>query len=145
MGSIKINVDEKILEKGPLAVIECYQRIPCNPCETSCPNKAIFIGEDISEIPKIDYDKCTGCGICMRNCPGLAIFIVNGKENTITLPYEFLPLPKEGEIVKGVDRNGKEVCEAKVVKVLKFPDKKNLITIKVPKSELMNVRHIKLI
>lgn len=28
-------------KKGGLVVIECPQRIPCNPCATSCPSGAV--------------------------------------------------------------------------------------------------------
>ena len=67
----------------PKAIIECYQQIPCNPCETSCPTHAITIGEDINQIPIIDFDKCTGCSICARVCPGLAISIVMIKDSKV--------------------------------------------------------------
>jgi len=30
-------------DKGAVAVIECIQDIPCNPCETSCRFKAIIV------------------------------------------------------------------------------------------------------
>ena len=56
--------------KGPVAMAECFQKIPCNPCAASCPVKAIHIGEDINECPTIDFDLCTGCGTCLTKCPG---------------------------------------------------------------------------
>ena len=31
------------IRKGPVAVIECYEEIPCDPCRTSCPKKAITL------------------------------------------------------------------------------------------------------
>ena len=64
-------------EKGPVAVIECIQEIPCNPCEAACRFGAIQIGDPITNLPKLIENKCTGCGICVANCPGLAIFIIN--------------------------------------------------------------------
>jgi Pyruvate/2-oxoacid:ferredoxin oxidoreductase delta subunit len=77
------------------AITECYEEIPCNPCATSCPFDAIHIGEDINTKPVVDFDLCTGCGICVYSCPGLAIVtvqIVNDKAR-FKLPYEFRPLP----------------------------------------------------
>ena len=65
----------------PKAIIECYQEIPCNPCSTSCPVGAITIGEDINQIPIIDFDRCTGCGMCVYSCPGLAIMVASIKED----------------------------------------------------------------
>ena len=42
---------EERRKAGPYVVYECYQKIPCNPCEKSCPFKAVTIGEDINNIP----------------------------------------------------------------------------------------------
>ena len=50
-------------KKGGLVVIECPQRIPCNPCGTSCPSGAVVPFKDINDTPAIDYEKCTGCGM----------------------------------------------------------------------------------
>ncbi len=97
------------LQKGPCAVIECFQKIPCNPCATSCPFGAIERGNDINELPVINWDICTGCGICVVNCPGLAIFVVDLSQPdkaVVKLPYEFLPLPKVGETVTAIRRDG---------------------------------------
>ena len=63
-------------ERGPVAVIECVQQIPCNPCEKACPFGAIEVGPDITNLPRLDLDKCRGCGICLSKCPGLAIFLL---------------------------------------------------------------------
>ena len=68
---------EERMRKGPVAVCECLQRIPCNPCESSCPFHAITIGEDISNLPELDADKCVGCGSCITHCSGLALCWIN--------------------------------------------------------------------
>ena len=105
---VKSRFPRKEVLVRPKAIIECYQEIPCNPCETSCPFDAIHIGSDINQIPVVDFDKCTGCGICAKVCPGLAIMIAmikNGKAY-FKIPYEQLPLPKVGEKWYGVNRNG---------------------------------------
>lgn len=136
------------LEQGAVAVIECAQEIPCNPCEEACPVGAIQVGEPITNLPVLVADKCTGCGLCVPVCPGLAIFVVDmtysDQEATVRLPYEFLPLPKRGETVTALDREGRAVCSASVVRVQnpkKF-DHTPVITIAVPKDEAMNVRNI---
>ncbi len=91
---------EERLKKGPVVIVECFQEIPCNPCETSCPRKAIVVGDNINDLPKVDHDKCNGCTICVSRCPGLAIFVIDATysetESAITMPYEFLPLPEKG-------------------------------------------------
>ena len=54
--------DER-LARGPIAVFECAQEIPCNPCESACKQGYIEIGEDITRLPVLD-ERCTGCGLC---------------------------------------------------------------------------------
>jgi Fe-S-cluster-containing hydrogenase component 2 len=101
--------------------------------------------KNINAVPKIDYDKCTGCKQCVGICPGLAIFVVKFKGNKalITLPYEFLPIPKIGETVTALDRAGKSMGKAKVVKVKKS-NKTTVVTIEVDKRVVMEVRNIRL-
>ena len=60
-----ITPPREVLEKGPVAVIECFQKIPCNPCYTACKFDAIKPFEDINDRPVIDFDKCTACGQCV--------------------------------------------------------------------------------
>lgn len=137
------------INKGPLAIIECYREIPCNPCETACRFDAIKIGEDINKIPLLNYDNCTGCAICLNKCPGLAIIIVDGSKSDSTLevkiPYEFLPLPREGQIVKGLDREGNYITDVKVLKILnpKSFDRTPVITIEVDRKFLYEIRNIR--
>ena len=130
---------ESILTK-PKAIIECYHEIPCNPCATSCPFDAITIGENINNIPRIDYEKCTGCGVCVFSCPGLAIMVSQIKEDKaiFKIPYEQLPLPKENEIWDGINRFGKTICKAKIIKILnnKATDRTAVITVSVPIKHL---------
>ena len=107
-------------ERGPVAIIECIQSIPCDPCAYACKFGAIE-KKTVSEPPKVNYDRCTGCGECVSECPGLAIFVVNmnfsGDEAAIIMPYEFLPLPRKGEVYQALDREGKVVGEAKIIAV----------------------------
>ncbi len=147
----KVMPSKERLKKGPVAVIECFQRIPCNPCYTSCKVGAIKeLVEDINDIPELDEDKCIGCGLCVSKCPGLAIFIVDETyskdEAKIMLPYEFLPLPEEGQIVDALNREGKVVGKARVLQVKngKYEDKTPVISIAVPKRLSMEVRNIRL-
>ena len=74
---IRDSPSEERLQKGPVAILECFQKIPCAPCVKACPQGAITIGEDINEIPTFNADKCIGCGQCIVNCPGQAIFVVD--------------------------------------------------------------------
>lgn len=139
---------EARLNQGPVAVIECLEEIPCNPCETVCPKKSITVGEPITNLPKIN-DICTGCGKCVVVCPGLAIFIVDRTysetEAAITVPYELFPLPNKGDKIIGLNRQGGPVCEGTVLKVNsnKNFNRTNLVTIAVPKKCSYEVRFFK--
>ncbi|MDI6841133.1 MAG: 4Fe-4S binding protein [bacterium] len=100
----KVMPSEERLERGACVIVECFERIPCNPCAEACPQGAIRIEGNINNLPDVDYEKCNGCGMCISSCPGLAIFVVhknyNQNNGLVMLPYEFLPLPKKGDIVK---------------------------------------------
>jgi Fe-S-cluster-containing hydrogenase component 2 len=134
---------------GPVAVIECIQDIPCNPCEAACPFHAIRVGQPITSLPVLAVDKCIGCGACITQCPGLAIFIVDasrpGDIGTVQLPYEYCPRPQAGEVVTGLDRSGKAVADVKVVKTTVSPkaDRTVVVTIEAPKSSLNMIRGIR--
>ena len=130
---------------GPYAIIECFQEIPCNPCTISCPFDAILPMEDINDLPELVPDLCTGCGICAGVCPGLAIFIVDESlgdgRATISIPYEFSPLPAKGDRVSAVDRAGMHVTEATVTRVLGGKRKGTpLVTLSVPLDQVHRIR-----
>lgn len=127
------------VSKGFHPVIECTQNIPCNPCQTVCPQHCISVDGSISHIPNATGGtRCTGCGLCVSICSGQAIFLVNPNYapgfSAIKLPYEFLPLPAKGETGEGVDRSGAAVCRATVVDVqnIRAYDHTAVLTIQVP-------------
>lgn len=139
---------EERLNKGPVVTIECVQKIPCNPCEGSCPFNAIEIGSSITELPKLLEDKCVGCGLCIPKCPGLAIFKLhkNFTDTTslVEFPYEYLPLPEKGAEVPTGNRFGEHIGSGRV-KDIKNPAKNDgttLVTLEIPKEQLMDVRTI---
>lgn len=135
------------LTQGPVAIAECYQNIPCDPCYHSCKQGAIQEFTDINERPQVDFEKCNGCGTCMSRCPGLAIFVVDAtyseNEALVKIPYEFLPLPEAGETVTAINRAGQAVGEAKVIRVqnTKVQDRTAIVWLAVPKELMMEVRH----
>ena len=133
---------KKQLKKG-VAILECIQEIPCNPCVDCCPVDAISM-KDINAPPVVDYDKCISCGKCVGICPGLAIFVVkikNGK-TLITLPYEFLPVPQVGDNVEGLNREGKPIDKAIVRRVIK-KGKTMIITVEADEKFAMDLRNIR--
>lgn len=140
---------EERMKRGRVAVIECVQEIPCNPCEGTCPFGAIKIGNPITNLPHLDEDKCTGCGTCVAMCPGQAIFLVNAAysetEGEVSFPFEYLPVPKIGDEVDAVNRGGEVVCKGRVTSVKNPVAYKNtcVVTIAVPKEYINEVRSIK--
>ena len=135
---------------GVHPVMECTQNIPCNPCQDACKKGCISIGSNITSLPiVVDGSECINCGMCVASCSGQAIFLVDEDcgdgTATVTLPYEFLPLPEAGTKGKGLGRDGKAICDAEVVAVKsnKVFDKTNLLTIRVPKEYAMKARFFK--
>jgi len=141
-------VSEKRKEENAYVVIECPEKIPCDPCVDACPNDAISMPGSIIELPQIDYDKCTGCLVCIPRCPGLAIFVVDETpedHSIVYIPYEFLPRPKKGDTAKGLDHDGNERCEVTIVKVVdakKF-DRCAIVGFSVPKELAREIRAIR--
>ncbi|MCR4842427.1 MAG: FAD-dependent oxidoreductase [Eubacterium sp.] len=136
-----------VKKPGIHPVVECTQNIPCNPCRDACPKGCIKIEGNITHLPEISDDvECTGCGMCVASCSGQAIFLVNEDIGdgfaSVTIPYEFTPIPEEGTVGFGLDRSGEKVCEATVmsVKSVKAFDHTNLLTMKVPKEYVMKAR-----
>lgn len=139
-----------VKKKGLHPVIECTQNIPCNPCQTACKFNCIKVGDNITSLPVVDMKSvCKNCGMCVASCSGQAIFLVDEDYEegyaTVTLPYEFLPLPQKGDKGVALDRSGSEVCEAEVIEARTSQafDHTNLLTIKVPVDKAMTARFYK--
>ena len=126
-------------QKGVHPVIECTQNIPCNPCQDACRKNCIKIGSCITALPVVAQNcGCSGCGMCVASCSGQAIFLVNEDfepgYTSITIPYEFLPVPEKGTVGKALSRSGDVLCDAEIVGVRTAAafDHTYLLTMKVP-------------
>ena len=126
---------ENQLRKG-VAIIECVQEIPCNPCTTVCPTGSIVIKEkDIMGIPSYEGE-CIGCNKCVLICPGLAITLVDyrkdEKNTLVTVPYEISNIKVNvGDLVDAVDMDGNFVDKLEIVHI---NDKQN------PKTHLVKLK-----
>lgn len=146
----KVFPSDERLNKGPVAIIECFQNIPCNPCYTACSRNAIKQFKDINDLPNINHQECNGCGLCISKCPGLAIMVLDMEfsdtEALIKIPYEFLPLPNKQDIVMGLDREGSYVCDVRVENVLntKSLDRTPIISVVVKKEFAKIIRNIRM-
>jgi len=136
---------EERLRKGPVAILECPEEIPCNICVDACPAKAIEM-DGICGIPRVRWDRCIGCATCVAMCPGLAAFVVDlsraheGRAY-VYLPHEFLPRPQPGDVVKLLDRSGQIVGEGRVVEVREW-NRTLVVKVEVPPDLAMEVRAI---
>lgn len=146
----KVFPSDERLNKGSVAIIECFQNIPCNPCYTACSRNAIKQFKDINDLPNINHQECNGCGLCISKCPGLAIMVLDmefsATEALIKIPYEFLPLPNKQDIVMGLDREGNYVCDVRVENVLntKSLDRTPIISVVVKKEFAKIIRNIRM-
>lgn len=107
---------EEIVKQKRVALIECVEEIPCNPCAVVCRVDAIQ-KEGLCALGTVDWDKCTGCTLCVAVCPGLCIYLQSIKDGKgyVTMPYELLPAPKVGMKVQLMDRSGAVVGEGNIV------------------------------
>ena len=137
---------EERMNKGAVAVIECNQCIPCNPCENACKKKAISVGFPITNLPKIEEDLCVGCGICVAACPGQSIRIIDksGELAKVAFPYEYLPLPVIGDLVDVRNRAGEIVGKGKIARIdsPKMYDHTNVVWVEVDKTLAKEVHSI---
>jgi Fe-S-cluster-containing hydrogenase component 2 len=137
------------LRGGPVAIIECVEEIPCNPCVEICPQEAISMPGGLNKLPRLNWEKCNGCGVCVSGCPGLAIFMVDLAEERerakVALPYEFIPLPEKGDKVMALDREGNELGPVDVIRVQKGKrlDRTPIVTIAVPREWALVARSIR--
>lgn len=137
---------EDILTKKFVPFVECVENIPCNPCAHFCPTRCI-VKDSITDIPKVYWDRCNGCLKCVAVCPGLAIFLGKIEKDyaKLFLPHEMLPIPRKGEKVLALDREGKDVGTAEVFSVTKYPDRTYVVGIILEKKFIWNVRAIRVV
>lgn len=137
---------ERLPKKGKVAIIECVEDIPCDPCVTACPSHAIVM-DTLIGVPVLAAEKCGGCGACIAECPGLAIFVVDfdyaPDKAVVMLPFEFVPLPKKGEEVYVLDREGTTCGKGHILRVTTYKNKTSVISVVVPKDLAMQVRNVR--
>ena len=108
---------EDVIAEKRVAVFECTEEIPCNPCAYVCKVNAIT-KDSLSSPGVVNWEKCSGCTACVVVCPGLAIFMqqIRDGKGYVTIPYELLPTPEVGDRVELMDRSGTVVGEGIIVK-----------------------------
>ncbi len=145
----QVTPSEERLRRGPVAIFECFERIPCDPCQHACPTGAVQPFEDLNDLPRVDHQLCTGCGRCIQACPGLAVFVVQEDLDEcsalVGLPYEYCPLPAPGDVVTLLDRQGRAVGQGRIKKVVRPGNRGEtpVVWVIVPRGLAMTVRHIR--
>jgi Fe-S-cluster-containing hydrogenase component 2/bacterioferritin-associated ferredoxin len=135
---------------GAVAVVDCREEIPCNPCEDACRKGAIVVGDDICTPPSWDPEICDGCGRCVSICPGMAVFLLDrsmgGGTARVTVPYEM-----PGDIAAAgeawvVDGKGNPLGKGKIVETAKMGkrDRTVLVTLEVPEDWALKVRGVRI-
>ncbi|RLB64816.1 MAG: hypothetical protein DRI90_03705 [Deltaproteobacteria bacterium] len=128
-------------------VIRCVQEIPCDPCEASCPEGLITIGDSIMNLPHYD-GVCLGCGECVSVCPGLAINLVfndydpSGEHSLLMLPFECsVDTVPPGAEIDTVDMDGEPVGKGRVIALRERPeqDRRVLLLVEVPAADKLKV------
>jgi ferredoxin len=134
---------------GTVAVVDCREEIPCNPCEEACRRGAIVVGEDICAPPRYDPDSCDGCGRCVALCPGMAVFLLDrsggdGKAH-ITVAYEMREDMKVGAEAWAMDGEGKPLGRGKIIRATNMGGKGGtaLVTLEVPEVWALKVRGVR--
>ena len=122
---------ERMMSKG-FVQIDCLYGFACNPCAFACKYGAI-VKSSTSTVPRIDFDKCTGCMRCVYQCPGLAIFGYELNKNWLFLPIEYKA--EEGSQVFLVNNNGEKVGEGIIEKITKNSNKTNVARVKATTIE----------
>ena len=147
---IKVAPSDVRFSKGAVAVVECFQEIPCDPCVKACKRGAISMPGGVNGLLVVEFDLCNGCGLCISMCPGLAIFVVDKTYSDefalIKLPYEYVPVPEAGQYVAGLNRAGEKMGDFEVVKVISG-GRKNMtytISLAVPHELAMEIRDIQI-
>lgn len=147
-GAVEPPEDLWATKKGGLVLVECPQRIPCDPCHTHCPTAAIRPFRDINDVPQVDHSLCTGCGLCVAACPGLACFVADLSHAPdvalMKLPCEMLPVPGRGDVVSLLDRVGEKRGSGRVIRVVQpLKDRTLVVHVEVPKNLVGEVRAIR--
>lgn len=81
--------------KGANQLLSGYKKCPyaclgLGDCALVCPENAISYDEE-KDIVVIDWDRCSGCGLCAKECPKVLIEMVSAKTK-IVLACSYLPL-----------------------------------------------------
>lgn len=128
--------------RGVFPVFHCAQEIPCNPCLTICPQRAIRIeGDELMGLPEFHGEDCVACEKCVAICPGLAVTLVDFRSDpespVVTIPYEFNAATiKAGDLVTVLDTEGAVLGQVPVIKIRepKFADRALLVKVKAPQG-----------
>jgi ferredoxin len=112
------SVPRTFARQKPVASLECLEPVPCRACADACPESAIEVAE-LTSLPKLLADKCTGCGACVAACPaGAAVMARELPDNQKTryfLPDDTKEIWKQGRSVELINRRGDRLGSGRVI------------------------------
>ena len=151
---------QKAHQTRMVAALECFEDIPCNVCQNSCPENAIEIGRVPRFSPSgqgpsdrlLSESRCTGCGICVAACPSGATLMLQEKEgrsvSNVVLPWRGLRPWEVGEFATLLNRRGESLGTGRVVSLPQLPqgvtsEDVQLVELEVPVHVLWDARGLK--
>ncbi len=139
-----VGIPKQIQRKRFVAALECIEDIPCNLCETACPDSAIRINRRAVPATFLIESSCTACGKCLKACPAQAAVMLHEPLDAASSKIVFSCRSGEryhaGELVKLVNRKGESLGSARVIE--HFKDDIELVQVEVPAHLVWQARGI---
>jgi ferredoxin len=126
-----------------IASVECFEEIPCNLCETACPEGAIDLGRIPRTEPVLNESKCTGCGVCLNACPsGAPVMLLEREEQSVSelvVAWKGKKGWKQGDFATLLNRRGENLGSGRVLELLE----NSRLRVEVPSHLLWETRGVR--
>ena len=138
-------VPKQVYRYRAVASVECMEDIPCNLCESACPESAIEISRSKGSF-LIEAD-CTACGLCLSACPSSTPVLIHEKEDRslsqLTLGWGGIQPWQAGDSAVLLNRRGESLGSGRVTGILAGPPGKQLVQVEVPTHLIWEARGLR--